>query len=183
MTLYHKIYTFQWLIYCDRYLSLLALLLMKPLSRCLCCLLTVFGNLSFDSFGQQLLKENTVSYLREPSRKLGITEVQRSTQFRLLKNTFFSFGKDSSNHWLRFEINNKATLSKEIIVEVVQPYLDSVSFYVADNQIDILKTVEEGWKTHYENRSYPHRNFVFKSEIPLSKDAFILSEFTRNICT
>ena len=138
---------------------------MKSLSRCLFCLLTVIGNIPFESFGQQLLKEYTLFYLREPSHKLSITEVHRSTQFRPLKNTFFSFGKDSSNHWLRFEINNKATLSKEIVVEVVQPYLDSVSFYMVDNHSNILRKVDEGWKTHYENRSYPHRNFVFKSEL------------------
>jgi len=139
---------------------------MKSLSRCLFCLLTALGNIPFNSFGQQLLAESTIFYLREPSRKLTIKEVQHSTQFLPLKNTFFSFGKDTSNHWLRFEIKNKGIVSKEIVVEVVQPYLDSVSFYVLNNQSNILKKVEEGWKTHYQNRSYPHRNFVFKSIIP-----------------
>lgn len=57
-------------------------------------------------------------------------------------------------------------MPKEIVVEVVHPYLDSVSFYVTDNQRNILKKAEEGWATRYENRSYPHRNFVFKSELP-----------------
>ncbi len=145
---------------------LLALPLMKPLFRYLFCLLAVIGSASFKSFGQQLLTESAVSYLREPTRRLTFNDIQYSSQFRPLKNTFFSFGKDSSNHWLRFEIENKGRLPKEIVVEVVQPYLDSVSFYVIDNQRNILKKAEEGWATRYENRSYPHRNFVFKLERP-----------------
>jgi signal transduction histidine kinase len=155
---------------------------MKPLSRYFFCLMAVVGSMPFKSFGQQLLAESTVSYLREPSRKLTIKEIQHSTQFRPLKNTFFSFGKDASNHWLRFEIKNKDAFPQEIAVEVVQPYLDSVSFYVVDVHGDILKKVEEGWKTRYENRSYPHRNFVLKSEVPANqKQVFFVRLFKKQM--
>ncbi|WP_147276977.1 sensor histidine kinase [Runella aurantiaca] len=139
---------------------------MKRLFFCFCCLLAVLESIPFQSLGQQLLKEYGVSYLREPSRKLTIKDVQHSNQFRPLKSTFFSFGKDTSNHWLRFEVENRGLFSKEIIVEIVQPYLDSTVFYIADNQGNILKKVAEGWKTQYKNRSYPHRNFVAKSIVP-----------------
>lgn len=169
MIFFNKSHTFHQSIYCGIYRSLPALPLMNSLSRYLLCLLVIIGVASFKSFGQQLLKEYTVFYLREPSRKLTVKDVRHSTRFRPLKNTFFSFGKDTSNHWLRFEINNRDTLPKEITVEIVQPYLDSVSFYVIDTHGHIIKKVEEGWKTRYENRSYPHRNFVLKSVVPASE--------------
>ncbi len=136
---------------------------MKLLFRLFFCVLVAVGSTPFKSLGQQLLKQQGIFYFRDSSQKLTITELQQSGQFRPLNTTFFSFGKDSSNHWLRFELENKELFSKEIVVEINQPYLDSVSFYVVDANDRILKKIEEGWKTHYKSRSYPHRNFVFKS--------------------
>jgi signal transduction histidine kinase len=156
--------------------------LMKPLFRSLFCLLAVTGSMPFKSFGQEPLAASTVFYLREPTRKLTINEVKNSTQFVPLKNTFFGFGKDASNHWLRFEINNRSVFPKQIAVEIVQPYLDSVSFYVVDAHDRIIKKAEEGWKTHYENRSYPHRNFVLKSVVPATqKQAYFVRIFKKQM--
>ena len=94
-----------------------------------------------------------------------------------LKNNQFGLGEDSSYHWLKINVTNRANLKVKKYVEINSPWLDSVWVY---NQVFEPK-MKLSWKTPLSERAFPNQNFILPIDINAETDTVVYVRFYRKL--
>ena len=113
-----------------------------------------------------------LEYFVEDKETLTITEaVQNKGWTKLsqdkLSQDKLSVGFSSSTRWFKFQLENSSALPQEIIIEINQPNLDKVDFYLLDSRGILLGKETMGDKIPASSRSMPHAHLLY----PISLDA------------
>ena len=139
---------------------------MKKLLRLLILFLGIFDTIAQDK----------ISYFRD-SAKIFQTQAIINAHFVALKNNQFGLGEDSSYHWLKINVTNRANLKVKKYVEINSPWLDSVWVY---NQVFEPK-MKLSWQTPLSERAFPHQNFILPVDISQNTDTVIYVRFYRKL--
>lgn len=113
------------------------------------------------------------TYLEDSGRKLDIKDVisgPDAARFKPLGTTDPNLGYSQSVIWLRAEIENKLGKPSQWLIEMPFPTLDSINVFLIDTETgEILSSQSAGDLKPFDERPYPHRNFVFPVTLPPSK--------------
>lgn len=105
-----------------------------------------------------------LAYLEDPAGTFTIEQVSSSAyadQFTPSSDHPLNLGVTSSIYWLRFQVDNRATLPTEWLLETQFPSLHALTFYrPAPNGIDFIE-IETGYTFPFSSRDVQHHNFVF----------------------
>lgn len=105
-----------------------------------------------------------LGYLEDPAGNFTIEQVSSAAyadQFTPSANHPLNLGVTSSIYWLRFQVDSRATLPRQWLLETQFPSLHALTFYhPAPNAIDFIE-IETGYTYPFSSREVQHRNFVF----------------------
>lgn len=80
-----------------------------------------------------------------------------------------SFGFSSSQFWLRLNINNAESKTKNMVFEIGYPLLDDVTFYVIDNS-GVILSVETGDGKYFYPRDVDHPNMLIRFQLQANEN-------------
>ncbi|MDH4129508.1 MAG: PAS domain S-box protein [Spirochaetota bacterium] len=109
--------------------------------------------------------------LEDKENKLTIHDVSSTDtakKFVQSKEIFPNMGFSNSAYWLRFQVKNESSKTKEWLLEISFPELDYIDFYIPrhDNSYDVKKT---GDFLAFKERDVNHRNFVFRLPVKINE--------------
>ena len=109
------------------------------------------------------------AYLQDASNALTLEQAQQayaSGQFTTLPgaNTALSFGFTRSAYWLRVALRNPTDLASAQMLEIANPRISSVEFFVPD-ATGAYGAVRTGGDTPFATRAYANRQFVLPLEL------------------
>jgi diguanylate cyclase (GGDEF)-like protein len=117
--------------------------------------------------------------LEDSARNLNVKDViagPATAGFKPLGIVDPNLGYSQSVIWLRADIENRLTKPSSWFIEMPFPTLDSINMFIIDRETgEILSSQSAGDLKPFDERPYPHRNFVFPVTLPPSKNlaAFI----------
>lgn len=129
--------------------------------------------------GLNIFADSIVKYNIEDKRKQIITElsylidkdggkefkdIRNSTQFIQSTKKVLNFGITSNSVWLKFKVKNNTNLP-ELIVDLNQPIIDFVEFYVVNEKGSVTKTMEMGEAIPFSNRIFNVPDYLFMISI------------------
>lgn len=121
--------------------------------------------LSLTDFSKEIELGNYAAYLILPdSNTRGIDAcMQHHSLFKDNARTLLFFEKNSvsPNVWLRFNFNYRGIKSKEMLIELNNPMIDEVDFYLVQND-SLIDSSKSGDGVPFSFRSIHFRNPVFK---------------------
>lgn len=104
-------------------------------------------------------------YLEDKSGLLGIQALLATDASQFSKrdvNEQANFGYSGSAFWQKVELYNPSPITKEWLLELPFPTLDSVELYLVDAASrEIMQQYRTGDLQPFAHRPYPHRHFVF----------------------
>ncbi|MCU0847699.1 MAG: LytTR family transcriptional regulator DNA-binding domain-containing protein [Spirochaetes bacterium] len=100
------------------------------------------------------------SYLKDPTKKLTITDVIASDNFNACTDPILKFGYIEASVWVKFTILNSG--SREKLLQLAEASIDNVEFYQIKNGTIISSEKEIGDRSPFKNRKIPHRTCLFK---------------------
>jgi len=118
-------------------------------------------------------------FLEDSGRNLDVKDVisgPAAAMFKPLGIVDPNLGYSQSVIWLRADIENRLTKPSSWFIEMPFPTLDSINMFIIDRENgEILSSQSAGDLRPFDERPYPHRNFVFPVTLPPSKNlaAFI----------
>jgi PAS domain S-box-containing protein len=84
--------------------------------------------------------------------------------FNRVKDVKINFGLSNSNHWLKVYLQNNLGKAQNFILEMKNPDIDFVSFYLIKNDT-IIKVIETGEIKDISTRDIRNRNFLFNIKL------------------
>lgn len=126
--------------------------------------------------------------LEDSGRNLNIKDViadPATAGFKPLGIADPNLGYSQSVIWLRVDIENRINKPSSWLIEMPFPTLDSISLFIVDRETgDILSSQSAGDLKSFDERPYPHRNFVFPLTLPpLKKLAALIRVDSRGSLT
>jgi len=67
-------------------------------------------------------------------------------------------------YWMQFQLVNETNEMRPMYVEIPNPELEKIQFYVYDDMMKRVKYVETGNRYPFRQREVKHRNFIFEVE-------------------
>lgn len=86
-------------------------------------------------------------------------------EFSSLTHDAMNFKPGSKNNWIKKSFFNNDSISKEVIVELVNPFLYDVIFYTVDSSI-VRDSVVTGASRVFLSRQIAHPNFQYQMTLP-----------------
>ncbi|PLX97850.1 MAG: hypothetical protein C0623_14350 [Desulfuromonas sp.] len=107
-----------------------------------------------------------MEFLEDPDKSLTIEEITspaHAANFIPHDKDFPSFGFTESAYWFRTEIINPYPEKRDLILEEVLPYIDSIKVFLADPEHPGQHIIKEaGDKKPFYDREIEHHSFLFK---------------------
>lgn len=120
--------------------------------------------------------QNTIQYFRDIDKTLTEKDISR-IPFEKFERNDINFGKDKANHWFEIKILNPTAHRKKYFLEIISPWLDSVKFY--DSNQHLLAKLS--WQTPFENRLYPHQNFILPITVKPNDQSITYTCFSQKV--
>lgn len=106
--------------------------------------------------GENVVIGDHVSILEDPSNKLELNDVRKSSAFVPQGVSIPNLQLSSSDFWLKFSIKNEND-QEHLILALEYPMLGTCEFYaMTDGRVQKLS-----YNTNFSNRKYQHQNFLF----------------------
>jgi signal transduction histidine kinase/CheY-like chemotaxis protein len=124
--------------------------------------------ISLNHYQSHITIDKSFFYYEDKTNKLTIDDLLKHTsdiRFNENKNTKLNFGYSLSTIWLKFTINNASDSLLNYFLELSNPDIDYVAFYVTKNDT-LVKSVVTGELADVKSREIEHRNFLFDLPIP-----------------
>ncbi len=120
--------------------------------------------------GENIVIGDHVSILEDPTNKLELNDIRKSTGFVPSGVTIPNLQLSSSDFWLKFSIKNESD-QEHIILALEYPMLGTCEFYaMIDGRVQKLS-----YNTNFSHRKYQHQNFLFDVYItPGSTETYFL---------
>jgi len=67
-------------------------------------------------------------------------------------------------YWMQFQVVNETDINRPLYIEIPNPELERVQFYVYNDTMSRVKYVETGNRFPFRQRDVKHRNFIFELE-------------------
>jgi diguanylate cyclase (GGDEF)-like protein len=127
-------------------------------------------------------------FLEDSGRNLDVKDVisgPTAARFKPLGIVDPNLGYSQSVIWLRADIENRLTKPSSWLIEMPFPTLDSINMFIIDRENgEILSSQSAGDLKPFDERPYPHRNFVFPVTLPpLKKLATLIRVDSRGSLT
>ncbi|MCC6721121.1 MAG: GHKL domain-containing protein [Bacteroidia bacterium] len=116
-----------------------------------------------ENYNLQLGKELFI--LHDKTNKLSINEISKSDKFEKSKKNVPNFGITSSTVWLKVIIKNESNF-ENLIIQLNQPIIDEVSFYVFDDETQKWKGNKMGEYQVFHLRKYLTPEYLYDIKIP-----------------
>ncbi len=81
------------------------------------------------------------------------------TVFKPFKDKLLYF-ENAQDVWVRFQLHNTDTLSKSLVIEINNPLLDEISFYLFEGQ-QLISQNHSGDQFQFNSRPVAYRNFLY----------------------
>lgn len=110
-----------------------------------------------------------MAYLEDSTNSLTIEQVSDSPyldQFTLAQSHPLNLGLTQSTYWLRFQVDNQATMPTQWLLEMQFPSLHALSLFRPDPNQGGYTEIETGYVQPFASREIPHHNFVFNLNAP-----------------
>lgn len=105
---------------------------------------------------------NYISAFGDPDCDLGIGDVLREWEegsFATVRpRSNIGFTRDC--HWMQFQVVNETESRRDLYLEIPNPELGRVQFYIYDDSLKRVKYVETGNRFPFIQRDVKHRNFL-----------------------
>ena len=120
-----------------------------------------------------------VGHLSDTSRRLTLAQVwSDSARFRPVNTSRPAFGVGQPLQWLRFRVRNPMAGSMDFVVEIDNPYLETVQLYaLASTGQLILDSGPMGWTTLPRSRLNNHRNPLLRLTLAPYESVWIYGRF------
>lgn len=142
--------------------------------------LLIFLNLPNNAFAaQKLLITNDLTYkplgknfdiLKDRYGYFNINDVSAgkyNDRFTPGESDIYSKGFEPVVYWLRLEIDNEADRSTDIVLEMPVAWIDKVKIFLPFmGSSTTFFVAQSGSQLPYYQRSFPHRNHIFKFALP-----------------
>ncbi|PKL18536.1 MAG: hypothetical protein CVV49_05505 [Spirochaetae bacterium HGW-Spirochaetae-5] len=84
-----------------------------------------------------------------------------------------NYGYSKSAFWIRFNINNPQSLTKDMYLEIGYPHLDDIELYIPGNNNQYSKQTA-GYQYNFNQRYLKHRNFIFNVSLKSGENIFFI---------
>jgi len=106
-----------------------------------------------------------IELLEDPAGRLGIADVQASTQFHPAPPEGLKIGFSKSAWWAKVTLHNGGADDRQVVLRQVYPLVDYVTLWspANDGQWRVVRTGDE---LDFDTREYAHRDFLFTLDLP-----------------
>lgn len=89
-----------------------------------------------------------------------------AVHFRSIQETGISFPATPKVYWLRFTVRNVAQLPQQLLLEVANPYINTLRLFVEYQDGRVLPSMTTGDALPFVQREICHRHFIFHVQVP-----------------
>jgi len=116
-----------------------------------------------------------LQYREDPTGSLTFSEVSRSEpeKWRQSETDNLNFGFTSSAYWFRFAVDNTLQESREWILEIPYPWLDTIELYLPQ-AAGLYKKIEAGDHYPFARREIKDKDFEFRINQDPGRQLFFL---------
>ncbi len=145
----------------------------KSLKKALFCLLILLTSTTLvrgqkpviitDQTEDILVGEDHIAILEDTTASLDIADViyDYSEKFKINKEKYPVNVNKKANYWLRFKVTDSSTANSKLVVEVLDPHIEDLSFYERAPGSATFVERRTGLRKDFDTRAYKHKNYVF----------------------
>lgn len=118
--------------------------------------------MSFSSLAQ--IQKDRVEFLEDEAGVIDVDNAKKSTNFRYPENKIPSLGIFPYPVWSRLNLTNPSTETQNYYAQIQLPYMDTVQYFLVNNQKIVGKSEKMGWWSNIDNKHFnsPSHPFLFK---------------------
>ena len=130
--------------------------------------------ITFSLFAQ--IEKSNVSFFIDSTAKIDISEVFSSNKFKAASYNIPSLGMNYNVIWTKISVKNKSPKPQKIYAQSLNPYLDTVQFFVVKNKVLVEKSEKMGWWSILKNRTFQNSNQPFAFNMNANEEIFLLAK-------